>query len=198
MNRKSKFAAAALAATLGIGILAGAVGPSFAQGMGPRGEHHGMRHGGMHHGGMHGPRADRIDGRIAFLKAELKITDAQQAKWDDFEKVLRANAAERKAQAEKFRAERQAQRAEFQKKAEEAKAQGQPVPRPERKQLGAVERMELRQKMMKAHLETQEKVLDAFKPLYATLTDEQKKTADELFAQGFGGGHRGHRGHGRG
>lgn len=191
MTRKSTFAAAALAATLSLGLLAGAVGPSFAQ-MGP-GEH-----GGRHHAHLQGQRADRIDGRIAFLKAELKITPAQQAKWDDFEKVLRAQSTERKAQAEKFRADRQAQRAAFEKQAEAAKAQGQAVPRPDRPHLTAVEKMEMRQKMMKAHLENQEKVLDAFKPLYASLSDDQKKTADELFGGrgGFGGGHHGGPGHG--
>lgn len=195
MTRKSTFAAAALAATLSLGMLAGAVGPSFAQ-MGP-GQGQVQGHGGKHHhAGMMGQRADRIDGRVAFLKAELKITDAQQGKWSDFEKVLRANAAERKAQAEKFTAERQAKRAEFQKQADEAKAKGQAVPRPERKHVTAVDKMEMRQTMMKAHLETQAKVLDAFKPLYASLSDDQKKTADQLFGGGFGGGHRGGPGHG--
>lgn len=186
MTRKSKFAAAALAATLSLGMLAGAVGPSFAQ-MGPGGGYGG----GKHHAHFQGQRADRIDGRVAFLKAELKITQAQQGKWDDFEKVLRSQAAERQAQAEKFRAERQARHAEFQKQAEAAKAAGQTVQRPERKHVSAVEKMEMRQKMMKAHLENQEKVLDAFKPLYASLSDDQKKTADELFGRGGFGGHRG-------
>lgn len=202
MTRKSKFAAAALAATLSLGILAGAVGPSFAQ-MGPSGSMAGAGHGGgKHNAQFQGQRADRIDGRIAFLKAELKITQAQQGKWDDFEKVLRGQSAERKAQAEKIRAERQAKRAEFQKQAEAAKAAGQTVQRPEHKQLSAVEKMEMRQKMMKAQQEKQEKVLDAFKPLYASLSDDQKKTADELFGgkgfggKGFGGGQRGGPGHG--
>lgn len=190
MTRKSKFAAAALAATLSLGMLAGAVGPSFAQ-MGPGGPG-----GGKHHARMHGERADRIEGRIAFLKAELKITPAQQGKWDDYEKVLRAQSAERKAQFEKISAERQAKRAEFQQRAEAAKAQGQTAQRPERKQLSAVEKMEMRQKMMKAHLENQEKVLDAFKPLYASLSDDQKKTADDLFGGRGPGGDRGGPGHG--
>lgn len=195
MTRKSKFAAAALAATLSLGMLAGAVGPSFAQ-MGPGGPMGGPGGGKHHHARMHGERADRIDGRIAFLKAELKITSAQQGKWDDYEKVLRSQSAERKAQAEKISAERQAQRAEFQQKAEAAKAQGQAVPRPERQHVSAVEKMELRQKMMKAHLESQEKVLDAFKPLYASLSDDQKKTADDLFGGRGPGGHGGGPGHG--
>jgi hypothetical protein len=36
--------------------------------------------------------ADHIEGRIAFLKAELKITDTQLTQWNEFADVLRANA----------------------------------------------------------------------------------------------------------
>jgi hypothetical protein len=36
--------------------------------------------------------ADHIDGRIAFLKAELKITEAQMSPWNAFADALRANA----------------------------------------------------------------------------------------------------------
>jgi hypothetical protein len=184
MNTKSKLGMAALAAVLGLGLAAGAAGPGLAQMMGPDGQgHHGR------HAGFHGPRADRIDGRVAFLKAELKITPAQESKWKDFEKVLREQAAERRLAGEKMRAEMQARRAEFQKAAEEAKAKGQPIPQPARPHLTAVERMERQQKFMKARLESQEKLLDAFKPLYAALSPEQQKTADELFGHGPGGGH---------
>ena len=116
MNTKSKLSIAALAAVLGLGLTVGAMGPSLAQQLGPDG------HGGRpHRTAMHGQRADRIDGRIAFLKAELKITDSQQAQWGNFEKVLRDQAAERKLAGEKMRAEFQAKRAEFRKAAEEEK-----------------------------------------------------------------------------
>ena len=44
-------------------------------------------------GGMmgYGPdtMVDRIDGRLAFLKTELKITDAQSAAWEELAKVVR-------------------------------------------------------------------------------------------------------------
>ena len=43
---------------------------------------------GVGHGG-----ADRVEGRIAFLRAELAITDAQGAAWNGFAEALRANAA---------------------------------------------------------------------------------------------------------
>ena len=35
---------------------------------------------------------DHVEGRIAFLRAELKITDAQAAGWNNFADALRANA----------------------------------------------------------------------------------------------------------
>lgn len=41
---------------------------------------------GMMNGGQH------VEGRLAFLKTELKITSAQEAVWDDYAKALRANA----------------------------------------------------------------------------------------------------------
>lgn len=36
--------------------------------------------------------ADHVEGRIAFLKAELKITDAQLPQWNTFADALRSNA----------------------------------------------------------------------------------------------------------
>ena len=69
--------------------------PSAAQGMmsGMRM----MRMGMMRMMGMMGPGSgmstiDHIEGRIAFLRAELKITDAQMSAWNAFADALRANA----------------------------------------------------------------------------------------------------------
>jgi phage tail tube protein FII len=42
------------------------------------------------------------------------------------------------------------------------------------------EKLALREKMMTAHLEALRKFKAAVDPLYAALSDEQKKTADEL------------------
>jgi hypothetical protein len=36
--------------------------------------------------------ADHVDGRLAFLKAELKITEAQTSQWNAFSDALRENA----------------------------------------------------------------------------------------------------------
>ena len=44
-------------------------------------------------GGMDGMATiDHVEGRIAFLRAELKITDAQATAWNAFADALRANA----------------------------------------------------------------------------------------------------------
>jgi hypothetical protein len=193
MNRTTKISLAALALAVGLG--GGAyLSPSLAQGFGPGGgpQMGEQRHPGMNRaqfrGGEHGSFA-RIDGRLAFLKAEIKITPAQEPHWAAFEKVMRDNAAEAKANFEKLRAERQKAFEEHKKAADEAKAAGKEPPAFQRP--GAVERMERMQEFAKVRMERQAKVLAAFKPLYAALGDEQKKVADELFARHGGrmGGH---------
>ena len=50
----------------------------------------------------------------------------------------------------------------------------------------AIDRMERRSQMMKQGAEASQKLLDAAKPLYAQLSDEQKQTADELMSRGGG------------
>ena len=56
----------------------------------------------------------------------------------------------------------------------------------------AIERMERRQAMMKEAVAAQDRYLAAMKPLYQSLSEEQKKTADALLARGMGGPHMGH------
>jgi hypothetical protein len=120
----------------------------------------------------HGPRHARftpgrhIEGRIAFLQAELKITPAQKAQWDKVATVMRDSAKSNAAAFEQMRARRTAE----------------PNARPD-----AVQRMNDRIKFSEARLADQKKFVEAFTPLYNSLSDEQKQTANELF-----GGHHGH------
>jgi hypothetical protein len=190
MTNKTKLGLSALAVIVGLGSGAAFVGPSMAQAVGgtapqataPTKEVKRER-GHARHANF-AKHAGRIDGRLAFLKAELKITPAQETQWSAYEKVMRDNAAETKARFEKMRAERE-------KATADAKAAGKD--RPDRPKLSAVERMERMQTFGKERLDREAKVLAAFKPLYASLSDDQKKTADELIAQrGHGRGH-GHR-----
>jgi protein CpxP len=124
-------------------------------------------------------RPSRIEGRLAFLKTELKITDAQTAQWNAFADVVRQNDQLRRARFEQTRASRP------------QAAPGQPATRPA---TTAIERLERQQQASEARADELKRYVAAFRPLYATMSDDQKKTADEL----VGGGGRGqHRRHGR-
>lgn len=113
-------------------------------------------------GGMAAMMAGHVEGRIAFLKTELKITDAQQTLWNALADVMRANA-----------------------KSMGGMPSGMAM-------MGAAEtlpdRLAAREKMMTAHLEQLRKLKAAIEPLYAAFDDAQKKTADELMSGPMGMG----------
>jgi LTXXQ motif family protein len=115
-----------------------------------------MRPGG---GGMGMATIDRVEGRIAFLRTELKITDAQSAVWDPFADALRANA----------------------KSLGEVRAAMAGA-----SQQGLIERFALQEKWLAARLEGTRAIKAALTNLIGTLSDEQKKAADELLAPHMG------------
>lgn len=75
----------ALAAVL---VVAGGSGAAVAQQQGmPEMMHEGgmpMRHEGMDPGMMMCRMGEHVEGRLAYLKAELKITEAQMPQWNAF------------------------------------------------------------------------------------------------------------------
>lgn len=107
---------------------------------------------------------DRVEGRIAFLRTELKITDAQSNAWNAFADALRANA----------------------KSLGEVRASMLPqqggVPQ------SLVDRLALQEKWLVARLEGTRAIKSAVANLVGTLSDEQKKTADQLLAPHIGMG----------
>src|SRR5215468_4875160 len=105
--------------------------------------------------GMMGMMAGHVEGRLAFLKTELKITDAQLPFWNAVADAIRANA---KSMSEMMSGGMM------------GSSQTATLP----------EKLALREKMMTAHLEALRKFKAAVDPLYAALGDEQTKTADEL------------------
>lgn len=107
---------------------------------------------------MAGMMDDHIEGRLAFFKAELQITDAQMPQWNAFADAMRANA---KRMAEMHHTMTQG-----------GTMHAMSASTPER-----LDRMEM---MMSAHLESLRTAKAAFRPLYAVLSDEQKKKADAL------------------
>lgn len=144
-------------------------GPNMGyQGHGPMGGMIGMQ--GPQ--GMPGHRADRanfdpaamIEGRLAYLKSALKITDKQEAAWQ-------AYGAKAKQQGVAMQASRAALSAQ--------NASG-----------SAPERMTQRTAMMKQRIDNMETMNAALKDLYAVLTPEQKTIADQHFGNmrmAFGG-----------
>lgn len=104
---------------------------------------------------------DHVEGRIAFLKAELKITDAQLPQWNTFADALRSDARRR---AEMLATMRQAGTS------------------------NALDRLDRTEKMLSAMVETVHSTKAAFGPLYAVLSDEQKKMADSLLREPMMGG----------
>jgi hypothetical protein len=98
--------------------------------------------------------AGHVEGRIAFLKAELQITDAQQPLWNPVADAMRANAKD------------------MADKPHSMAMMGGSGTLPEK--------LAAREKAMTAHLDGLRKLRSAFEPLYAALTADQKKTADSL------------------
>jgi hypothetical protein len=144
-----------LAGALAIGLLGAAVPAAFAQPVNPAAPTRSFnRH---------------MDGRIAFLKAELKIAPAQQAAFDNYVRVMRQNADEMGAAMQNRR---------------DLHASGDQRPKPR----SAIEQMERRVEASKLAAAHNQRSLEAFKPLYALLSGEQKQVADELIARGGRGG----------
>ena len=105
--------------------------------------------------GMMTAMAGHVDGCLAFLNAELKITEAQLPLWNAVADAIRANA---KGMTEMMSGGMM------------GASQTTTLP----------DKLATREKMMTAHLDALHRFKAAVEPLYAALSDEQKKTADEL------------------
>jgi hypothetical protein len=123
--------------------------------------------------GMMGPgmdgmaTIDRIEGRIAFLRTELKITDTQADAWNAFADALRANA----------------------KKLDQLRASMMPKSGDAQQQAPAMaDRLDQQEQWLLARLEGIRTMKAAFTKLNETLSDEQKKTANDLLAPHMGMG----------
>jgi Spy/CpxP family protein refolding chaperone len=180
-NRKTLLVLAT-AAALAVGTLAQADsggpgrGPGdcpqgSAQGYGPGGEHgsrmmgpgrghgrgdHAMRGQGARHGAGSSPAA-RVEGRLAALKSELKITSEQESAWQAFEGKAKAMAGSMQSR----------------------RAAATPA------NLTAPERLAQRAAFAKQGAANLESMSAAVKDLYEALTPEQKAIADQRMA--FGG-----------
>ena len=115
--------------------------------------------GGPGHMGMMG-MADHVEGRIAFLKVELNIAEAQMTQWNAFADALRENARRMSGMPAMM-------------------MQGGMMSR-DGASVSAPDRLDRMEKMLTTMLETVKATRTALSPLYAVLTEEQKKVADQL------------------
>ena len=111
-----------------------------------------MMRGGI--GGMGGKMAAHAEGRIAFLKAEIGITEAQQSVWDGYAGAVRNNLANMQSMHETMM------------KAMSAKS--------------AVERLDQHIAGMEGRIAALKEIKTPLGALYDALSGDQKKKADDL------------------
>lgn len=115
----------------------------------------------MRQGGDGMETIDRVEGRIAFLRAELKITDAQAAAWNALADALRTNAKTLGELRSSMMSE-------------------------QRGSQSLTDRLATQEKWLAARLDGTRAMKSALAGLIDTLTDEQKKSVDELLAPHMG------------
>jgi hypothetical protein len=104
-----------------------------------------------------GGMAVHIEQRIADLHGKLQITAAQQPRWDRFTEIMRDNAREMD-------------------KVFQARAQSM-------MSMTAEENMKSYADIASRHAQNVQRLVPAFDALYATMSDSQKKTADQVFRE---------------
>src|SRR6516225_3615697 len=105
-------------------------------------------------GAQSGMMAANVEGRIASLKSELKITDAQSSAWNKFADALRAAGGSMNDM--------------YQQMMQSGPAATLPA------------RLNRRETMLAAHLTRVKALKEALTPLYASFSDAQKEIADSM------------------
>jgi hypothetical protein len=105
---------------------------------------------------------DRVEGRLAFIKAELKITEAQTPAWNQLAGEVR-DAAKHHNERMKTLLSR------------EEKAKTLP------------ERLDAQEQFLSVRLDEIKRIKGSLNSLYAVLTDEQRKEADDIVLPMTGG-----------
>lgn len=103
-------------------------------------------------------KASGVEQQITQLHSQLKVTSEQESKWNSVAQAMRDSAAN----MQKMMAEKQQQGAS---------------------NLTAVDDLETNQQFVQAHLDGLKNFTSAFKTLYDSMSDPQKKNADQVFAK---------------
>ncbi len=101
-------------------------------------------------------RANHIEGHIAFVKAEIMITPAQEAAWDKVADAMRADVKDYEALDAKI-----------------PDTDAEP---------SAPDSLNERLQFAQLRADGEKRFLGVFKPLYDSLSPQQKQAADDLFA----------------
>jgi hypothetical protein len=101
---------------------------------------------------------ERVEARLAYIRTALKITNAQQAQWDAYAAVVRSYARDME---QRFQSRRSAEYRQ-------------------RHRPNAIERLERTQSFLANAVTRINQLLAVEKPLYAALSPEQQKVADEV------------------
>jgi hypothetical protein len=104
---------------------------------------------------------EHIDAELAYLKTVLKITETQAPQWNVF--------------AEAFRADREKKESLCKDAMEQARAM---------KSASLIDSLTMVEDQLAERLESLRAMKAAVQPLYAILSKEQKKTADEMMKGG--------------
>ncbi len=99
--------------------------------------------------------AARVEARIKQLHAQLGITPAEQAQWEQFAQTMRDNAREMD---------------------QVVMQRAQQFP-----SMNAVQDMQSYEEIAAAHVQHLQKLIPAFQSLYDSMSPEQKSRADEVF-----------------
>lgn len=141
--------------------------------------------------GMMSPR--RVEGRIAFLRTELKITDAQQPAWNAFADALRAEARSMQDIRQRMTGQGRGMPMAAMPPAAGHAAGGMGGPmaggmaRFDGSDVPFPEQADRLVQSLTARLEAARAISSTGRALYAVLTDDQKKIADELLAMSMRG-----------
>jgi hypothetical protein len=124
--------------------------------MGYEGGGPGMMRWGASGGAMCSAMTDHIEGRLAYVKAELKITEAQESLWNAYSAAARDSTNSMLARCMTMMSRRS----------------GSTVSLPDRP--------DQNEQLMAAQLDAMRSMNKALKPLYTALSESQKQTADQL------------------
>ena len=141
------------------------------------------------YGGQADPRAtrnpeDRLERRLAYLHSQLRITPMQESVWAAFTAVLREETRDRDGIPGRAINDRDQFRGRSDSRDDRAGDARQGPP-------SVVERLEARRRIIAERGSDLDHVLMALRPLYASFTADQRRTADRLMFQPRDDGGRG-------